>query len=90
MRMDVLIPFLCFLAGVAVEASNMLTRKWSVDRLQEDPSSLWLMSTLLIRLFGTAVVLLFAFRHSAASGLAGLAGSVLCRWAMIFWICRHT
>ena len=57
---------LWFLAGSAAEVLNTLSRRWSVDHLQ---GSLWSLATFVgfwvLRLAGTALVLMLAFRHAA-------------------------
>jgi hypothetical protein len=80
---------LWFLAGSAAEVLNTLSRRWSVDHLQ---GSLWSLVTFVgfwaLRLAGTALVLMLAFRHAAVSGLAALVGYLVCRWVVIWWISR--
>jgi hypothetical protein len=80
---------LWFLAGSAAEVLNTLSRKWAVEHLQ---GSVWSLATFVgfwtLRLGGTALVLVLAFRHAASSGLAALIGYLVCRWIAIWWINR--
>ena len=77
---------LWFLAGAGIEVLNTLTRKWSVERVQSRGSATWIVGGVVLRTVGTAVLLMLAFRHSVASGVAGLVGYLICRWVMIWWI----
>jgi hypothetical protein len=79
---------LWFAAGAAVEVLNTFTRKWTVEHLRGLPSMGWLMLGIAFRLALTAIVLMLAFRHAAVSGIGALAGYLICRWAMIWWINR--
>lgn len=81
---------LWFFAGAGIEVLNTFTRKWSVDRMRGRIGIVWIVGGVFLRTAGTAVLLMLAFRHSAASGAAGLVGYLLCRWAMIWWINRRT
>lgn len=80
---------LWFLAGCAAEALNALTRKWSVEHLG---GSAWALAAFVgfwaLRLGGTVLVLVLAFRHAAASGMAALVGYLVCRWVVIWRINR--
>jgi hypothetical protein len=80
---------LWFVLGAGVEVLNTLTRKWSVERLQSRAGAVWIVGGVVLRTAGTAVLLMLAFRHSAASGMAGLVGYLICRWVMIWWINRR-
>jgi hypothetical protein len=77
---------LWFLAGAGIEVLNTLTRKWSVERVQGRGAVVWIVGGVVLRMVGTAVLLMLAFRHSAVSGVAGLVGYLICRWVMIWWI----
>jgi hypothetical protein len=79
---------LWFLAGAAVEVLNTLARKWTVDRLQDTVPVGWITGGFVLRLVVTSGILVLAFRHEATSGVAALAGYLLCRWVMIWWIHR--
>ena len=81
---------LWFMAGAGIEVLNTFTRKWSVDRMQSRVGAAWIAGGVILRLAGTAVLLMLAFRHSLASGVAGLVGYLICRWVMIWWIDRRT
>ena len=70
---------LWFLAGVGIEVLNTLTRKWSVEQAQSRGSVAWIVGGVVLRMTGTAVLLMLAFRHSAVSGVAGLVGYLICR-----------
>jgi len=80
---------LWFLAGAAIEVLNMLTRKWSVERLGSLASAAWLAGGAVLRLVLTSAIVVLGFRQSPASGVAALAGYVCCRWIMIWWVDRH-
>ena len=80
---------LWFVLGAGVEVLNTLTRKWSVERLQSRAGAARIVGGFVLRTAGTAVLLMLAFRHSVASGVAGLMGYLICRWAMIWWINRR-
>ena len=80
---------LWFLAGAGIEVLNTLTRKWSVDRVQSRGGVAWIVGGVVLRMVGTAVLLMLAFRHSALSGAAGLVGYLICRWVMIWWVNRE-
>ena len=66
---------LWFLAGAGVEVLNAFLRKWSVERLQSPPGAALVLGGMVLRMFGTAAILMLAFRHSPLSGAAGLVGA---------------
>jgi len=80
---------LWFLAGVVVEVLNTVSRKLSVDRLEDAASAGWILAGFFLRLGVTAGILALAFRHTAASGAAALIGYLSCRWMMIWWLHRR-
>jgi hypothetical protein len=81
---------LWFLAGFGVEVLNTFLRKWSVERLQCPRSAVLVLGGMVLRMLGTATILMLAFRHSPSSGAAGLVGYLASRWVMIWWINRQT
>jgi hypothetical protein len=84
--------FVWFLAGGSVEVLNALMRRWSVERLSLDARGLSVAifaGGFVLRLGLTGLVLVFAFRHSALSGVAALVGYWICRWIMIWRVTRH-
>ena len=81
---------LWFLAGAGVEVLNTFLRKWSVERLQSPSGAGLVLGGMVVRMFGTAAILVLAFRHSPLSGAASLIGYMASRWAMIWWINRQT
>ena len=86
--MTVIIAVLWFLAGVAVEFLNTLTRKWTVERLGQQALAGWMVGGYLVRLALTSAVLVLAFRHEPVSGVAALVGYICSRWVMMWWIHR--
>ena len=87
--MSAVVAGLWFLAGAAIEVLNAFTRKWSVERLHDRVSAAWVVGSVSVRLIGTAVLLMLAFRSSVLSGVAALMGYMVCRWVMIWWINRQ-
>ena len=87
--MSAVIVVLWFLAGAAAEALNMLSRRWTVGRLGQASAVGWVIGGFLVRLVGTAVVLVLAFRHSAAGGAAALSGYLIARWVTLAWLNRR-
>jgi hypothetical protein len=86
---DIVLAGLWFLAGAAVEVLNTVSRKLSVDRLEDAASVGWILVGLFLRLGVTAGILALAFRHAAASGAAALIGYLSCRWVMVWWLHRR-
>ena len=87
--MAVWIVALWFLAGAAVEVLNMLTRKWTVERLGGHLLVGWVVGGYILRLGLTSAVLVLGFRHQAVSGVAALLGYLCSRWAMVVWVHRR-
>jgi hypothetical protein len=84
--------FVWFLAGGGVEVLNALSRWWSVERLglyARGLSVAMFVGGFVLRLGLTGLVLVFAFRHSALSGVAALVGYWICRWIIIWRVSRH-
>jgi hypothetical protein len=89
---QMLVVFAWFLAGGAVEAMNTLLRQWSVGVLGSHGSTHALVGIIggfVLRLAGTASVLMVAFSHDLAFGLAALLGYWTCRWVMLWRIHRR-
>ena len=81
-----------FLAGGAVEVLNSAIRHGSVGRLglQKRGRTIFrLVIGFMLRLVLTALVLVLAFRHDPASGLAALIGYWIGRWVVIWWLQRR-
>jgi hypothetical protein len=81
-----------FLAGGAVEAINTFLRKWSVSALGSHRSPqmvLGLVGGFVLRLLGTALVLMVAFTRDFAFGWAALMGYWVCRWVMLWRVHRR-
>jgi hypothetical protein len=89
--------FVWFLAGGGVEVLNASMRWWSIERLglharaghARGLAVVILAGGYALRLGLTGLVLVFAFHHSALSGLAALVGYWICRWIMIWRVTRH-
>jgi hypothetical protein len=87
-----LVTLLWFLAGCGVEVVNTFLRQWSVHAIGlRNPTYVFggIIGGFLIRLAGTAVILLLAFRHNLLSGMAALVGYWVCRGAMVWWMNRE-
>jgi hypothetical protein len=87
-----LVTLLWFLAGCGVEVANTLLRHWSVHAIGlQSPTLVFggIIGGFLIRLAGTAAILLLAFRHDPLSGMAALVGYWVCRGAMVWWMNRE-
>ena len=81
-----------FLAGGAAEVFNSAIRHWSVGRLglqKRGRTVFRLVVGFVLRLALAASVLVLAFRHDVASGLAALIGYWICRWVVIWWLQRR-
>jgi len=83
---------LWFLAGGAIEALNMVTRKHFVENAHTRGTgafAAFFIGGLLLRMAATAGVLALAFRHSFASGMMALMGYLVGRWITIMWLHRR-
>ena len=81
-----------FLAGGAVEVLNNAIRHWSVGRLglhKRGRTVFRLIVGYVLRLVLAASVLVLAFRHGAASGLAALIGYWISRWVVLWRLHRR-
>jgi hypothetical protein len=87
--MGALVVILWFLAGVAVEVVNALSRKWTVERLGQRALMGWVAGGYILRLAMTSAVLVLAFQHRPISGVAALLGYICSRWAAMFWMHRQ-
>ncbi|MBN1642931.1 MAG: hypothetical protein JXA09_16970 [Anaerolineae bacterium] len=87
--MGLVVVGLWFLAGAAIEILNALSRRWTVDRLGQLSAVGWVIAGFVLRLAGTAAVLVLAFRHSARGGVAALIGYLAARWVALLWIHRQ-
>ncbi len=92
MKLDLFFVFAWFLAGSVAEVLNTIIRRWSVGALGvQNPvyAVAGILGGFILRLVGTALVLVLAFRHSVTSGLAALVGYWIWRWIMIWRINRR-
>lgn len=87
--MTALTVVLWFLAGVAVEVVNTLSRKWTVERLGQRLLFGWVAGGYILRLAMTSAVLVLGFRYQPICGAAALMGYICSRWAMVLWLHRR-
>jgi hypothetical protein len=87
--MGVVIVGLWFVAGAAIEVLNALSRRWTVARLGQLGAVGWVIGGFVVRIVGTATVLVLAFRHSASSGVAALIGYLAARMVALVWLHRR-
>jgi hypothetical protein len=83
---------LWFVAGAAIEVLNAWTRRWAAEQLAPERRAAsvgWFVGGFVLRVVLTAGVLVLAFRHSLASGLAAWLGYYVCRMVLIGRLSRR-